>query len=84
MDVAKGQLVFEYCSLMAELVDMDCLSVAQVCAVDSAAHAFRVSSRLTNRKRILVPETVGRDFMLQVRNYCGGIEAIGGHWSSPR
>ncbi len=78
MDVAKGQLVFEYCSLMAELVDMDCLSVAQVCAVDSAAHAFRVSSRLTNRKRILVPETVGRDFMLQVRNYCGGIEATGG------
>lgn len=78
MDVAKGQLVFEYCSMMAELVDMDCLSVAQVCGIDSSAHAFRISSRLTGRKTILVPETVGRDFMLQIKNYCGGIEATGG------
>lgn len=78
MDVAKGQLVFEYCSMMAELVDMDCLSVAQVCGTDSSAHAMRMASRLTDRKRILLPETVGRDFMLHVKNYCGGIEATGG------
>lgn len=78
MDVAKGQLVFEYCSMMAELVDMDSMSVAQVCPTDSAAHAFRISSRLTGRKKILVPETVGEDFMLQVKNYCGGLKLTGG------
>jgi glycine dehydrogenase subunit 1 len=78
MDVAKGQLVFEYCSLMAELLDMDCLSVAQVCPVDSSAHAFRMASRIRKRKTILVPETVGRDFLLQVKNYDGGLKATGG------
>lgn len=78
MDVAKGQLVFEYCSMMAELVDMDCMSVAQVCGIDSTAHAFRISSRLTGRKKILVPETVGSDFLIHIKNYCGGIEATGG------
>ena len=77
MDVAKGQLVFEYASLMAELVDMDCLSVAQVCGTDSAGHAFRVAARITGRKKILVPEYVGDDFLLHVRNYCGGISATG-------
>lgn len=78
MDVAKGQLVFEYCSMMAELVDMDSMSVAQVCGNDSAAHAMRIAGRLTGRKQILLPETVGRDFMLHVKNYCGGIAATGG------
>ena len=78
MDVAKGQLVFEYCSMMAELVDMDAMSVAQVCATDSAGHAMRMAARLTGRKKVLVPETVGNDFMLQVKNYCGGIKASGG------
>lgn len=78
MDVAKGQLVFEYCSMMAELVDMDCMSVAQVCGEDSAAHAFRMCGRLTGRKKILVPETVGREFLMHIKNYCGGIEATGG------
>lgn len=78
MDVAKGQLVFEYCSMMAELVDMDCMSVAQVCGTDSAAHAMRIAGRLTGRKKILIPETVGHDFLIHVKNYCGGIEATGG------
>lgn len=78
MDVAKGQLVFEYCSMMAELVDMDSMSVAQVCGTDSAAHAMRIASRLTGRKQILLPETVGSEFMLHVKNYCGGIAATGG------
>jgi len=78
MDVAKGQLVFEYCSMMAELVDMDCMSVAQVCGNDSAAHAMRIASRLTGRKQILVPHTVGRDFLLNIHNYCGGLEETGG------
>ena len=78
MDVAKGQLVFEYCSMMAELVDMDSMSVAQVCGNDSAAHAMRIAGRLTGRKQILLPETVGRDFMMHVKNYCGGIAATGG------
>lgn len=78
MDVAKGQLVFEYCSMMAELVDMDSMTVAQVCGEDSSAHAMRVAGRLTGRKKILIPETVGKDFMLLVKNYCGGIEATGG------
>lgn len=78
MDVAKGQLVFEYCSMMAELLDMDSMSVAQVCGVDSSAHAMRIASRLTGRKKVLIPETVGRDFLLQVKNYCGGIKATGG------
>lgn len=78
MDVAKGQLVFEYCSMMAELVDMDSMSVAQVCGTDSAAHAMRISARLTGRKQILLPDTVGNDFMLHIKNYCGGIAATGG------
>lgn len=78
MDVAKGQLVFEYCSMMAELVEMDCMTVAQVCGIDSSAHAMRIAGRLTGRKNILIPETVGKEFMLQVKNYCGGIEATGG------
>ncbi len=78
MDVAKGQLVFEYCSMMAELVDMDCMSVAQVCGFDSAAHAMRIAGRLTGRKQILVPQTVGEDFLMNVRNYCGGLQETGG------
>lgn len=78
MDVAKGQLVFEYCSMMAELVDMDSMSVAQVCGTDSAAHAMRIAGRLTGRKQILVPHTVGHDFLIQIKNYCGGLAETGG------
>ena len=64
--------------MMAELVDMDCMSVAQVYGSDSSAHAMRIAGRLTARKDKLVPHTVGHDFLINIKNYCGGLPETGG------
>ena len=59
-DQGRGQLQFEYQSMMAELNDMDVIAFPQYDGGNSVGHAFRMACRLTGRRKILVPRSMSR------------------------
>ena len=54
-DHGKWQAFFEYCSLMAELLDMDILSAPLYDGAQAAATSIRMASRINNRKNVILP-----------------------------
>ncbi len=69
-DHGKWQAFFEYTSLMAELVDMEVLSVPLYDGAQAAATAIRMASRITNgRHEVVVPGTMSPDVRLVLKNY---------------
>lgn len=69
-DHGRFQALFEYQSLMAELVDMDVVNVPTFDWAQAAATAARMASRINGRKEVLVPKTMNPDILLIMRNYC--------------
>ena len=69
-DHGRFQSLFEYESLMAELLDMDVVSVPTFDFSQSSSTAIRMSSRITERKEALIPKTIDRDRFLVMKNYC--------------
>jgi len=74
-DHGKWQALFEYCSLMGELLDMDILSCPLYDGMTSAATALRMASRATGRKEVLLPASMNPDTLLVIKNYLAGIGA---------
>lgn len=72
-DHGKWQALFEYASLMGELLDMDVLSCPLYDGPAAAATSLRMASRTTGRNEVLVPGSASPDLMAVVRNYLGGI-----------
>ena len=54
-DHGKWQALFEYCSLMGELLEMDVLSCPLYDGAQAAATSVRMAARITGRKEVLVP-----------------------------
>ena len=54
-DHGKWQALFEYCSLMGELLDMDILSCPLYDGAQAAATSVRMASRITGRKEVVIP-----------------------------
>lgn len=69
-DFGRFQALFEYQSLVAELVDMDVVNVPTMDWAQAAATAIRMASRISGRKQILVPELMDKDKFLVMKNYC--------------
>lgn len=69
-DFGRFQALFEYQSLMAELVDMDVVNVPTMDWSQAAATAIRMASRISGRKKVLVPELMDKDKFLVIENYC--------------
>lgn len=69
-DHGRHQALFEYASMVAELVDRDVVTIPTYDGSMAAATALRMAARITNRKRVLVPELIGRDRLSIIRNYC--------------
>lgn len=69
-DHGRFQALFEYESLMAELVDMDVVNVPTYDWGQAASTALRMAGRITGRKRILIGDTVSPDRLAMMRNYC--------------
>lgn len=65
----RFQALFEYQSLMAELLDFDVVNVPTMDAAQAAATAVRMAGRINGRKQVLVPKSLDRQTYLIMRNY---------------
>jgi len=69
-DHGKWQALFEYCSLMGELLDMDVLSCPLYDGAQAAATSVRMAARINGRREIIIPRTMSPESRLVLRNYC--------------
>ncbi len=68
-DHGKWQALFEYCSLMGELLDMDVLSVPLYDGGQAAATSIRMASRITGRNEVVVPRSMNPEVRMVLGNY---------------
>ncbi len=68
-DHGKWQALFEYTSLMAELCDMDILSIPMYDGGTAASSSVRMANRINGRGTVLVPEKMNPENMLIMKNY---------------
>ena len=69
-DFGRFQTLFEFESLMAELVDMEVVNVPTMDYSQAAATAIRMGSRVANRYVVLVPGSMDREKLAVIKNYC--------------
>lgn len=76
-DHGRFQTLFEYESLVAELLDMDVVNVPTFDWPQAAATSLRMASRITKRTEALVAGTMSKDRLMIMRNYCDpGVKII--------
>ncbi|MDR4997509.1 aminomethyl-transferring glycine dehydrogenase subunit GcvPA [Brevibacillus parabrevis] len=68
-DKGRFQALFEYQSLVAELVDMDVVNVPTFDWAQAASTALRMAARITKRTELLLPKNIHPDKLLIIRNY---------------
>ena len=68
-DHGRFQALFEYCSMMGELLEMDVVNVPNYDGFQAVATSLRMACRITARNRVLLAETLGRDMLSRVRDY---------------
>jgi len=69
-DHGRFQALFEYQSLMGELLEMDVVNVPTYDWGQAASTSIRMAGRITGRKVILVADTVAPDRLKVIRTYC--------------
>ena len=75
-DHGRFQALFEYESMMAELLDMDVVNVPTYDWLQAAATSIRMSERITGRTEALVADTISPERLSAINNYCRGIVKI--------
>lgn len=68
-DHGRFQALFEYASMMGELLNMDVVNVPTYDGFQAAATSLRMAARITQRRELLIPETVGRDRLCKIQDY---------------
>ena len=68
-DHGRFQALFEYESMMAELLDMDVVNVPNYDGFQATATALRMAVRITGRTKVLLPANMGADKLSKVREY---------------
>lgn len=68
-DHGRFQALFEYQSLLAELVDMDVVNVPTFDWAQAASTALRMAGRITSRRTALLPATMHPERLRVIRNY---------------
>jgi glycine dehydrogenase subunit 1 len=76
-DHGKWQALFEFCSLMGELLDMDVVSGFLYDGAQAAATSLRMAVRMTGRREVLVPRTMNPETLMVIRNYMKGVSEPG-------
>ncbi len=69
-DFGRFQALFEYQSMVAELVDMEVVNVPTMDWSQAASTALRMACRLNGRTEVLVPELMDPDKFKVMKNYC--------------
>ncbi len=73
-DHGKWQALFEYFSLMAELLDLEVVGGAMYDGAQAAATAVRTAHRLTGRRQVLLPRLMNPETRQVIENYVKGLE----------
>lgn len=68
-DHGRFQALFEYESMMGELLEMDVVNVPNYDGFQAAATALRMSARLTDRNQVILPGTIGKDKFSKILDY---------------
>jgi glycine dehydrogenase subunit 1 len=68
-DHGRFQALFEYCSMMGELLEMDVVNVPNYDGFQASATSLRMACRVNGRKRVLLPELLGADKLSRIRDY---------------
>jgi glycine dehydrogenase subunit 1 len=68
-DHGRFQALFEYESLMAELLDMDVVNVPTYDWCQAAATSVRMAGRITGRTEILISDTISPERLSAIKNY---------------
>ncbi|MCD6472957.1 aminomethyl-transferring glycine dehydrogenase subunit GcvPA [Candidatus Aerophobetes bacterium] len=69
-DYGRFQALFEYASMMGELLDMDVVNVPTYDWAQAASTSIRMAARITDRTEILISNTISPDRLSVIRNYC--------------
>ena len=69
-DHGRFQALFEYASMLGELVDMDVVSVPTYDGSQAAASALRMACRITKRNAVIIPRSLNPDRASIIANYC--------------
>lgn len=69
-DHGRFQVLFEYQSLMGELLDVDVVNVPTYDWTQAAATSLRMTERITGRAEVLISDTTSPDRLSAIRNYC--------------
>ena len=69
-DFGRFQALFEYQSMVGELVDMEVVNVPTMDGCQAAATSLRMACRMTGRNEVLVPEIMDPDKFMAIKNYC--------------
>ena len=69
-DHGRFQALFEYASMMGELLNMDVVNVPTYDGLQAAATSIRMASRITGRYEVLVSRTISVDELSKIRDYC--------------
>ena len=75
-DHGRFQALFEYQSLMAELVDMDVVNVPTYDWCQAASTSVRMAVRITKRNTILISDTVSPERLSAIKNYCRPVVTV--------
>ena len=75
-DHGKWQAVFEFQSLLGELIGMEVVSTPTYDWSAAANSALLMACRYTGRNEILVPETISSDRFLQMQNFVRSVASI--------
>jgi glycine dehydrogenase subunit 1 len=75
-DHGRFQALFEYQSLMGELLEMDVVNVPTYDWGQAASTSIRMAGRITGRSVILVADTISPDRLKVIRTYCEPVMKI--------
>jgi glycine dehydrogenase subunit 1 len=68
-DHGRFQALFEYASMMGELLEMDVVNVPTYDGFQASATALRMAARITGRRSVVVTAAIGPDELSKIRGY---------------
>jgi glycine dehydrogenase subunit 1 len=75
-DLGRFQAIFEFQSLICELLDMEVSGIPTYDWGAAAGNSVRMASRITERKEILVPRNVSPARLQILENFCGSVNPV--------
>ncbi len=75
-DHGRFQSLFEYASMMGELLEMDVVNVPTYDWGQAASTAIRMAGRITSRNEILIAKSISPDRLKIISNYCNPVVSI--------